>query len=202
LKELLACRCDCPSGSEGLDRHSCVHCLVKPFQLSVLLYNGLAENILIELPIRLQSVSTDLLHPLEDRFKIAINGLMHAAGLHLSRFSSTSSVLEMLNILAMLTDIAKTALNPPKLEDLGLICDKVLQMPEMAISKQIKKNQCRQESVHLIWTNKLWMHRKKALVTIIIKQDCFAMLYLSFVKINTSIYAVKVKDDESQLAFA
>jgi len=39
----------------------------------------------------------------------------------------------------MLTDIAKTMLNPPKLEDLGLVCDKVLQMPETAISKQIKE---------------------------------------------------------------
>ncbi len=139
-EEFLACHCDCPSGSEGLNRHSCVHCLVKPYQLSLLLYDGLAENVLIELQIQLQSVSSVFLNPLEDRFEKAVKMLMYAAGgLCSSQLSSASSLFDMLNNFAMSTDVTKELLKPPHPEDLGLIRNQVYEKPETTAAKQIKK---------------------------------------------------------------
>lgn len=46
--ELIACKCSCPCGGEGNERIVCVHILPLIFQLSLLLVEGLAENILLE----------------------------------------------------------------------------------------------------------------------------------------------------------
>ena len=47
-RDLLACKCSCPCGGEGTEKIVCVHVLPLIFQLSLLLIEGLAENILLE----------------------------------------------------------------------------------------------------------------------------------------------------------
>ena len=48
-KGILACECDCKSGSKGLDKVVCVHVLPVLMQFVVLLIEDLGESILIEL---------------------------------------------------------------------------------------------------------------------------------------------------------
>jgi len=66
--QLLCCKCNCPSGSENGNRHACVHSLAKLYQLVLLLYEGLAENILIELRVRLLP-ELEVLHNYETRLQ-------------------------------------------------------------------------------------------------------------------------------------
>jgi len=66
--------------------------------------------------------------------------LLYAAGrLCPSQLSSASSLFDMLNKFAMLTDVTKTLLKPPQLEDLEVICNQVFEMPETMAAKQTKK---------------------------------------------------------------
>ena len=49
---LLACKCDCQCGASGVEAVVCVHILPLIFQLALLLVQGIAENILLELHAR------------------------------------------------------------------------------------------------------------------------------------------------------
>ena len=53
-KELLGCQCDCQCSGKDKEKIVCVHILPLIFQLSLLLMEGLAENILLELSARFQ----------------------------------------------------------------------------------------------------------------------------------------------------
>ena len=50
--QLLACKCDCASGAKYEENVACVHNLPLLYQFFMLLHDGLAENILIELSQR------------------------------------------------------------------------------------------------------------------------------------------------------
>jgi hypothetical protein len=47
--ELLCCKCNCKVGSEALERGICVHILPEILLFVILLLDGLAEHILVEL---------------------------------------------------------------------------------------------------------------------------------------------------------
>ena len=84
--ELMTCQCDCKRGGEGDQKIVCVHILPIIFQLSLLLVEGLAENILLELSARFKDHNEEALGLLPEgemkieRMKKSINILMLAAG--------------------------------------------------------------------------------------------------------------------------
>jgi len=51
VNDLLAYQCNFPSGAQGNDRHACVKKKKKAYQLALLLYDGLAYNLLMELHV-------------------------------------------------------------------------------------------------------------------------------------------------------
>lgn len=79
-KELLCCSCNCQAGSKGLDRGVCVHVLPVILLLSILLMEGLAQNLLVELSNRWTD-SLDSAYDSESKNKIyeAVTCLMNAS---------------------------------------------------------------------------------------------------------------------------
>jgi hypothetical protein len=58
-EDLLATECTCKAGCTGEDQHICVHILLVLPQLSILLYDALADHFLVELSSRWNSLNTD-----------------------------------------------------------------------------------------------------------------------------------------------
>ena len=77
--DLLAAECNCKAGCSGKDKHICVHILPVLLQLSILLYDALAENFLVELSSRWNSLRNDfrILDPSAQKaFIVSIKELM------------------------------------------------------------------------------------------------------------------------------
>jgi hypothetical protein len=68
-QDLLGAECTCRAGALGDDRHICVHILPVILQLSILLYNGFAENFLVELCCRWGSLSNEFNNKLDNECK-------------------------------------------------------------------------------------------------------------------------------------
>ena len=80
-KDLLACKCSCKCGGEGDEAIVCVHILPLIFLLSLLLTEGLAENILLELCARFQvSNEQQMDEQMKEKMKKYMNILMLASG--------------------------------------------------------------------------------------------------------------------------
>jgi len=80
---LIACKCNCQCGAAGGEAIVCVHILPLIFQLTLLLVEGLAENILLELCARMNTPETTEAHFQSNdilNMKKNINTLMTAAG--------------------------------------------------------------------------------------------------------------------------
>jgi hypothetical protein len=69
-EELLACSCGCRAGCEGDGRVICVHVLPLIYQITHLLFDGLADSILVEYANRWKSVhSYEFIHQHHDEIK-------------------------------------------------------------------------------------------------------------------------------------
>jgi len=133
--DLIACTCTCQSGSQGSDQHVCVHILAKAYQLTLLLYEGLAENILIELHIRLLH-DTALVTALQEHELVgAIKKLMAAAGIPCGNAKSSIACLET---FALSTSRIKRAPKHAKPCDLGLLRTRRFIAPEQKACRIIK----------------------------------------------------------------
>ena len=51
VKDILCCQCSCQSGSKGEKKQVCIHILPLLFLLTLLLFEDLAEHILLELAV-------------------------------------------------------------------------------------------------------------------------------------------------------
>jgi len=123
----LACACNCQSGSQCHNRHVCIHTLAKIYQLSLLLFDGLAQNMLIKLRVRLSDER--LTKNQDELLQKSINNLMHAAGVYSHKMTPLSS-LDMLSFFTMSTDKFKPPLGAQRQQDLGLIHNIRLIAPE------------------------------------------------------------------------
>jgi hypothetical protein len=55
-EDMIACKCECKAGCEGNGRVLCVHVLPLIYQITHLLFDGLADNILVEYANRWKSI--------------------------------------------------------------------------------------------------------------------------------------------------
>ena len=78
--DLLATECSCRSGSKDGDRVVCVHNLPVAYKVTELLYDGLAEHILLELASCISSLSEKWTNEVASSVKESITLLMEAAG--------------------------------------------------------------------------------------------------------------------------
>ena len=107
---LLSCTCTCKCGGDHDDRIVCVHILPLIFQLAILLVDGLAENILLELRGRIKATdeSEGLLggNDATEKMKRSIFLLIAATG-DTSSFDSSSSIFDLLSHFSVGTENRK-----------------------------------------------------------------------------------------------
>ena len=118
--ELLSCECDCQAGSKGLDRGVCVHILPNILMLVLLLIDGLAENILIELCHRWnEHLEIELRDDIESIQK-AVFSLITASGGsdNIEKIQGNMAVTDILNEFRVGTEKAKRMVAPPRSEEL------------------------------------------------------------------------------------
>lgn len=96
------------------DRHACVHPTCKRQQISLELHKGLAQNILIELHVRMIEFPNDVTD--SDQLKNDIKRLIAAAGRTLDKSNKTAR--EMCQLFSVGTDNAKVYPGDPKQESI------------------------------------------------------------------------------------
>ena len=108
-KDLISCKCTCMCGGQGEEAIVCVHVLPLIFLFSLLLTEGLAENILLELCARFQATNeANMEERLREKMRKNINLLMLAAGE--SEDFSNRSIVESLSIFQVGTQKRKILL--------------------------------------------------------------------------------------------
>ena len=78
--EMLTCRCNCKCGCAGDNRVACVHVLPVLYQFTLLLHEGLAQHILIELCERWNTALEDLIGDKKKSVMMDIEMLMRVEG--------------------------------------------------------------------------------------------------------------------------
>ncbi len=78
--DLLATECSCRSGSKDTDHVVCVHNLPVAYKVTEILYDGLAEHILLELTSCISSLSKKWTNEITSSVKESVIILMEAAG--------------------------------------------------------------------------------------------------------------------------
>jgi len=116
---LLACSCNCASGSQKEDKHVCVHILVKVYQLVLLLHNGLAHHILIELRVRL--CGEVILETDDISLQQSIRSLWNATCSEGFSMNDTTDATSLLNHFAMSMEKECPAMGEPRQKDLCLL---------------------------------------------------------------------------------
>lgn len=152
--DLVACTCACKAGCKnqglqklGADRILCVHGLVPLVQLSQLLFESLAQDLLFELRLRFLSdedafsrESLDLKqHELEE-FQNAVERLIFAATNEVVSLCPSESFSQWLATFSTGTDSAKKARGEPLPQSLGLLRHKCkYERPEKCAERKLKK---------------------------------------------------------------
>jgi hypothetical protein len=106
-EDLLAVECSCKSGSKGDDAVVCVHVLPIPYKVTMLLLEGLAENIMIELTANYASLKEVWAPDIVELVKQSSLVLMDAAGETISHDDAIELSLDTL-LERFLTGTEKT----------------------------------------------------------------------------------------------
>jgi hypothetical protein len=80
VNNMLATKCRCKSGSKDGDRVVCIHNLPVAYKVTELLYDGLAEHILLELTSYIASLCQQWANDIKSLVKESVMTLMEAAG--------------------------------------------------------------------------------------------------------------------------
>jgi hypothetical protein len=94
--DLLAAECNCKSGSKDDDRVVCVHILPVPNKVTHLLYEGLAEHILIEFAASYASLHENWSDDIVEAVKSSVLIIMEAAGETVSNQDANQLELDIL----------------------------------------------------------------------------------------------------------
>ena len=113
--DLMACRCDCQSGGTGNERVACVHVLPVLYQLTMLLYGGLAQHILIELSQRWNNNVESIVEGQKEKVVENILTLMRTEGdteTKINQAKKAPTISAMLKSFAVSTERMKLAIPP------------------------------------------------------------------------------------------
>jgi hypothetical protein len=112
-KQLVACRCTCQAGCQGQERVMCVHILPVLYQITLLLFEGLAEHAIIEIANAYKTFANTLSKEQISEITKYILTLKRAA----HQYKTTDDLLsieELLNDFNVGTEKRKYILPPPK----------------------------------------------------------------------------------------
>jgi hypothetical protein len=148
--DLIATTCQCKAGCEntGKERVLCTHGLVPCVQLSQLLFDFLANDLLCNLRIRVVS-DEDAFNGMElsnderKNLKISLERLMFAATKEVVVLKDSETLVEWLSDFRVGTDTAKRASKEARPQDLGPLRDKVIRLetPEKGAQNNLKKEE-------------------------------------------------------------
>jgi len=106
------------------------------YQITLLLYDGLAQNLLIELLVRIRS--SEFTQTEQNRLKFAVKQLICTAGVRICA-SQCFSLIEMLQSFAMGMDCGKMAPCEARPQDLGLLQNINYVSPEFKVWIRMSK---------------------------------------------------------------
>ena len=118
---ILACECDCKSGSKGLDKVVCVHVLPVLMQFVVFMFEDLAENILVEFCNRWSATLDVKLSSHLDDIRDHIIQIMDSVGCsndEIEEAKLSSTIKGMLDSFCVGTEKKKNIPLPPKDDEL------------------------------------------------------------------------------------
>lgn len=127
-KDLIACGCSCKCGAENEQRILDVHPLSLLYELVLLLFEGLAQHVLVELRQRLQSDEPLLLDSTEGVFYDDLRAICSVAG-STSVTNPKATVGDLLHGYTVGTDQSKRIKGRANAKDLGLIRQKKYRQP-------------------------------------------------------------------------
>lgn len=138
--ELLCCSCSCQAGSKSNDRGVCVHVLPLILLFVILLVEGLAQNILVELSHRwnneLEMKHSHCITEIKTMLKCLMTASNHQSG---EPFNEAHSVTKLLSDFSVGTEKEKTPLQEPKLEELIPLSALDLSSNSMIAAKRMGK---------------------------------------------------------------
>jgi hypothetical protein len=115
-EEIIACTCGCKSGGEGQQKIVCVHILPVIYEITLLLFDGLADNIVCEISHAWKNISSNnATINEEERKKIKSNliTIITASQLNVPDDSDHLSIEELLDNFNVGTERRKLAPQPP-----------------------------------------------------------------------------------------
>jgi hypothetical protein len=143
MEGVVACKCTCKAGGGGKERVMCVHILPVIFQLSMLMYDGLAEHFLCELcndwNIAFEVAVDDLNDTVKQSFKQNLLKIKQATGYDLADYESDlkRSVTELLQPYNVGTEVGKIPPPPPDPATLGPIRQLDMRSDTAKVKKKI-----------------------------------------------------------------
>ena len=145
-QDILCCQCGCQCGSKGTEKQVCVHILPLLFLLTILLFEDLAEHMLLELAACMSSDIWDKSVWSDDDIewmKRSIITLAEAAGEPVNTHKQTDAIEDLLEKFVVGTQRRKTwkqrIKTPPKPSELGPIHKMNLQSTAKLASSAVKR---------------------------------------------------------------
>ena len=130
--DLLSCKCTCQCGSRNNERIVCVHNLAALYLLTLLLFEDLAEHLLLEFSACLSGDLWDIdewSDVIMNELRVSLVALMIASGEPVDNISDDSSLKYLLENYVVGTEKRKNwkqrIKDPPKPSDLGPISGKL-----------------------------------------------------------------------------
>ena len=151
--DLLACKCNCMCGAVGTERIVCIHVLPVIFGLSLLLVDGLAENILLEVCARFNNLNeADMSNDMITKMKKSLGILMLASGDSNLQNPNTKSICNMLSDFQVGTERRKSAITGlPDPSMIGAIIDlpneRLVSSEQMAAGRMKRSNNQNSRSI-------------------------------------------------------
>jgi len=151
---IIGCRCSCKAGSWGEQHHTCTHIQTRPFQTSVLLFDGLAEHTLVELAELWKDDSHFAEWPNEEKGELlhALTLLKQASCMDTQDstcISGTQTISGLLKDFSVGTENVKFGPPPPTTLQLGPLWDLRLQQPSKAAKIKMEK----EKGSLLVWSS-------------------------------------------------
>ena len=145
-KDILCCQCGCQCGSKGKEKQVCVHILPLLFLLTILLFEDLAEHMLLELAACMSSDIWDKSIWSDDDIewmKRSIITLAEAAGEPVDTHKQTDDIEDLLEKFVVGTQRRKTwkqrIKTPPKPSELGPVHKMKMESTAKLASSAVKR---------------------------------------------------------------